>query len=201
MRSVHLPDSELLNGLIHQDERILKEYYYSFFQSIRRFVLSNNGNDEDARDLFQDVLLVLFQKARDGQFKLTCSMGTYLYSIARFLWLKELSKRKWISYQSVEHEEFVDADADIDTVSEKNERLMFFRKCFEKLSENCRKILTLFTEGLSIAEITGIMGFKNDQHTKNRRYRCKLSLIKYIKNEYDYNTVSYGNNTHHRTVP
>jgi RNA polymerase sigma factor (sigma-70 family) len=195
MRSVKFTDSELLSGLISRDERILKEYYVSYFQSVRRFIVSNNGNDEDARDLFQDVLLVLFQKARDKHFKLSCALGTYLFSVARFLWLKELGKRKWVSYKAIDYEEFIDADSDIVLVSEKNERLLLYRKCFEKLSSGCRKVLTLFIEGFSIAEITVMMGYKSEQHTKNRRYRCKLSLINSIRAEYDYNTVSYGYDT------
>jgi RNA polymerase sigma factor (sigma-70 family) len=194
MGSVNFTDSELLNGLVSQDEKILREFYESYFQSVRRYVLSNNGNDDDARDLFQDVLLVLFQKVRNEQLQLTCSLKTYLYSVSRFLWLKELNKRKWISYQSVDQEEFVDADADIAFINEKNERLLFFHKCFQKLSEGCRKVLSLFNEGFSIAEITQQMGYKSEQHTKNRRYRCKQSLINNIKAEYDYNTVSYGKN-------
>jgi RNA polymerase sigma factor (sigma-70 family) len=197
MRSVKFSDPELLNGLISRDERILGEYYVSYFQSVRRFVLSNKGNDEDARDLFQDVLMVLFQKARDEHFKLTCALGTYLYSVSKFLWLKELDKRKWISHRSVDHEDFIDMDSDIALISEKNERLVFYRKFFEKLSSGCRKVLTLFIEGFSIAEITMMMDYKSEQHTKNRRYRCKLTLINSIKAAYDYNTVSYGNNTNY----
>jgi RNA polymerase sigma factor (sigma-70 family) len=194
---VKFSDRELLQGLISADERILKEYYSKFYQRVRRFVLSNNGNEEDARDLFQDVMVVLFQKARDERFKLTCALGTYLFSVSRFLWLKELGKRKWISHAAIDYEEFFDADDDIAIISEKNERLIFYRKCFEKLSEGCRKVLTLFVEGFSIAEITTMMGYTSEQHTKNRRYRCKLSLINSIKAEYGYHTMSYGNNTDH----
>lgn len=193
MRSVKFSDAELLNGLVSRDERILKEYYTLYSQSIRRFVLSNNGNDDDARDLFQDVLMVMFQKARDEHFKLTCSLGTYLYSVSRFLWLKELGKRKWISHNTDDFEEFVDADADIAMISEKNERMVLYRACFEKISEACRKVLSLFAEGFSIAEITIMLGFSSEQHTKNRRYRCKLSLINVIKAEYGYKTLGYGN--------
>lgn len=188
-------DSELLSGLISKDENILKELYVLYFQSIRRYVLTNNGTIEDAKDLFQDTLLVLFRKVQQNQFRLTCTLGTYLYSVARFLWLKELARRKWISYRPVDEEDYVDVDSDIYSVNEKNERLLLFRRSFEKLSESCRKVLSLFNQGHSIAEITGIMGFKSDQHTKNRRYRCKLSLIDLIKKEYDINKLSYGNDT------
>jgi RNA polymerase sigma factor (sigma-70 family) len=197
MRSVNFTDSELLNGLISRDKRILREFYVLYFKSIQRYVLANKGNNEDARDLFQDVMLVMFQKVRTGNFKLTCALGTFLFSVSRFLWLKELGKRKWVSYTPVDHEDFVDTDSDIAAVNEKNERLIFFRRCFDKLSESCRKVLTLFTEGFSIAEITKMLGYKSEQHTKNRRYRCKLSLINNIKAEYDYNTMSYGNNKNH----
>lgn len=191
MRSANFSDEELLNGLISQDERILREYYVLYFQRIRRLVLANNGIEEDARDLFQDVLLVLFQKVRSEKFTLTCALGTYLYSVSRLLWLKELSRRKWISHLSVDHEEFIDPGSDIESMNEKNERLLFYRRCFEKLSESCRRVLALFVEGLSIAEITARLGYKSEQHTRNRRYRCKLSLINSIKEEYEYNTLSY----------
>jgi RNA polymerase sigma factor (sigma-70 family) len=197
MRSVNFSDPELIKGLVSRDERIVKEFYLSYFQTVRRFVLVNKGNEEDARDLFQDVLLVLFQKFRDGSLHLTCSLKTYLYSISRLLWLKELGKRKWISCEPIDHEAFEDVDGDILQVHEKNERLMLFRKCFEKLSEACRRVLSLSTEGISMAEITRIMGYRSEQYTKNRRYRCKSSLINSIRSEYDYIVVKYGNNTHH----
>jgi RNA polymerase sigma factor (sigma-70 family) len=185
MRSVQFSDAELLRGLIQQDEKILKAYYRYYFQGIQKYVIANNGSAEDARDLFQDVLMVLFQKVRDGKFTLTSALGTYLFSVGRLLWLKELSKRKFIAYQPVDTDSYVDIDADIEQVNDKNERLVSFRKCFDRMSENCRKVLTLFTEGFSIAEITRIMGFKTEQHTKNRRYRCKLALIRTIKEEYE----------------
>lgn len=184
MRLVQFSDAELLQGLINQDEKILEEYYTRFYPGVRKFVLTNNGNTEDARDLFQDMLMVLFQKVRHGKFTLTSGLGTYLYSVGRLLWLKELGKRKFIQYTPVDSAQYMDLSTDIELVKEKNERLVFFKKCFDQLSENCRKVLTLFVEGYSIADITGIMGFKSDQHTRNRRYRCKLTLIKSIKAQY-----------------
>jgi len=196
MRSASFSDSELITGLISRDERVLKEYYAVYFQSIRHFVLTNTGNEEDARDLFQDSLLVMFQKLRYGHVKISCTPGTYLFAISKFLWLRELSRRKRTIGRHVEHDDLMDMDEDIVQLNEKNERLIFFRKYFEKLSENCRKVLSLFTEGHSVTEITRIMGFRTEQHTKNRRYRCKSVLIKNIRAVYDYNTISHGNNAH-----
>jgi RNA polymerase sigma factor (sigma-70 family) len=180
---VKLTDAQLLKGLISGDEEVVRQFYRLFFQSIRRFVLYNGGTDEDAKDLFQEVLLVMFQKARKGNFTLTSSLGTYLYSVSRFLWLKELGKRKRFLRKSIDVDEFIDIYTDIGIQSEYNERMLVYKKCFEKLSADCQKVLTLFMEGRSITEITKIMGYSSEQHTKNRRYRCKLSLINKIKEE------------------
>ncbi len=189
-------DSEMLAGLKSRNEKILLAYYKLFYGGIRHFVLKNSGNEEDARDLFQDVLLVLFQKVRSDSFLLTSSLGTYLFSVSRLLWFKELSKRKHISAASFILEDYADIDRDIQETAELNERLEIYRRNFENLSADCKKVLRYFIEGMSIAEITRKMGYKSEQHTKNRRYRCKLSLIKQIKNaygleeEYEYNEIN-----------
>jgi RNA polymerase sigma factor (sigma-70 family) len=195
MRPMKFSEAELLDGLITRNEKVLREYYALYYPGIRRFIMSNNGNEEDARDLFQDALLVMFQKVRKEQFELTCSLGTYLYSISRYLWLKELGKRKRIMHKSVELEDFIDADSDIGQLSEYNERMKVFRSFFEKLSSDCKKVLGLFTEGRSIAEITLIMGYSSEQHTRNRRYRCKSSLIENIRTTYGHELLSHGNDT------
>jgi RNA polymerase sigma factor (sigma-70 family) len=184
MGSVYFTDTELISGLIARDKRVLNEYYHLFYQGIRRFVRSNNGNDEDARDIFHDALIVLYTKVCDCNFKLSCSPGTYLFSVCKFLWMKELRKRKMVIRQP-EDDTVADVDGDITRINEKNERLLFFKKCFNELPEDCRKVLTLFTRGFSIAEITGIMGYGSEKYTRNRRYRCKSSLINQIKSVFE----------------
>lgn len=172
-----------------------------FYSGIRRFVLFNNGREEDARDIFQDVLLVLYQKIRKDDFVLTCTLGTYIYSIARLLWLKELEKRKRNVPGPVDVDEFIEPGAGIVEQAEYNERMMLYRNVFERLSNDCKRILSLFLEGLPIAAITKQMGYKNDQHTKNRRYRCKISLLKRIRVVYGYKELVYEKNTDDRSLP
>jgi RNA polymerase sigma factor (sigma-70 family) len=134
----------------------------------------------------------VFQKVREGNFKLTCTLGTYVYSVSKYLWLKELSKRKWVEV-SDESDKMEDIDQDIVVINEKNERMLFFYECFEKLSEDCRKVLKYFSEGMSIAEITSTMGYKSEQHTRNRRYRCKQTLVSSVRSSYNDTIMSYGN--------
>jgi RNA polymerase sigma factor (sigma-70 family) len=188
-------DEELLKGLLTYDEKILHEFYIRYFPVVKKLILNNNGTEEDAKDLFHDVLLVIFQKLRHEDFRLTCSLKTFLYSIARFKWLRELQKRKRISHEMDDDEHCIDLDADIALLFEYNERMLLYRKVFDELSADCRKVLSLFIEGYSIKEITKIMGYKSSQHTKNRQYRCKLTLINRIRAAYGYKELKDGNST------
>lgn len=194
-------DEDLVNGLISRDETLLQEYYAVFYSCVRRLVLDNCGSEEDARDIFQDVLLVLYQKVRKHDFVLTSSLGTYIYSVARLLWLKELDKRKRKIPGLVDVYEFIDPGTDIVEQGEYNERMLLYRSVFEQLSAGCKRILTLFMDGFHVSEITKQMGYKNDQHTKNRRYRCKMSLLKRIRSVCGYKELVYENNTVDRSIP
>jgi len=183
-----LSDVDLLNGLISQDEILISRFYDLYFDAVKNFVLKNRGNVDDAMDLFQDSIIVLFQKVRKKDFFLSSSLKTFLLSIARIIWLKELERRKKLSdiLQSPSENYITD---DIYEIYEYNERMFLYRKHFDRLSHNCRKILKLFLDGLSIKDITSIMGYKNEQHTKNRRYRCKLSLINSIRATIGFNEL------------
>jgi RNA polymerase sigma factor (sigma-70 family) len=196
-RSLRYSDSDLLKGLVDRDKSVLRELYSVFFESIRQMVLYNNGREEDAHDLFHEALLVLFQKARTGDFILKSSLGTYLYSVSRLLWLKELEKRKRLLHQPVDFEAYYDPDDDIAVVAEYNEKLQIYRQEFEKLSADCQKVLSLFMDGMSISAITEQMGYRSDQHTRNRRYRCKLSLLNRIRAVYGDNDMKHGNDEDH----
>lgn len=186
MKRPDFTDQVLIEGLIKQDDAVVRKIYQLFFPGVRHWIHQNSGNDEDAQDVFQDTILVLFQKVREKDFTLNCSLNTYICAIARIIWLKELEKRKQYTQHIMRSEKDADITADILEQYEHNERMFLYRNHFEKLSPDCRKVLTLFNEGKSITEITRIMGYSSEQHTKNRRYRCKLSLINSIRSTYGY---------------
>src|SRR5258705_11058735 len=81
---------------------------YKHFPMIRKSVLSNGGNAQDAEDIFQEALIILCRKAKDPGFKLTAQLSTYLFSVRRFLWKDELKKRK--PFVSIDFETWLDTN-------------------------------------------------------------------------------------------
>lgn len=186
---------ELCEGIRRNDEDTVRAIYYEHYHSIRQMIMNNNGSEEDAKDIFQDTLIILYQRFREDNFKLTSSLNTFLYSIARILWYRELRRRK-VLYVVDEIVEKTD-DLEIQDAIERKERLQFFREKFDELSEDCKQILNMFLNKIPISDITKMMGYASDQHTKNRRLRCKMSLINKIKSSEYFNELSDGKNKEH----
>jgi len=182
---------KVIEGIIQGDNEILRHVYQENFKRIKFLVTTNNGNENDAEDVFQEVLVVLYRKLRETDYQITSSLNTFIYAVARTMWLKELSARKIKTEIFDIQDSYISDMPDILELIEKNERLKLFREKFEDLSEDCKKVLKMFLNNLSIKDITRIMGYSSEQHTKNRQYRCKKSLIEKIKSSKQYKELGH----------
>jgi DNA-directed RNA polymerase specialized sigma24 family protein len=84
-------EQALLKGLASNDSAIIEQLYKENFSTIQAFILANNGSYDDARDVFQEAMIALYEKAQSGSFVLTCQIKTYIYSVCRRLWLKKIA--------------------------------------------------------------------------------------------------------------
>lgn len=71
----------LLKGLAANDKRAVEAIYRENFSMIQAFILNNNGSVDDARDIFQEAMIVLYDKAKSETFELNCKLKTYIYSV------------------------------------------------------------------------------------------------------------------------
>lgn len=180
---------EILNGIRNRNTDVLEFIYKNYFHQIKTLINKNEGNDEDAKDIYQDAILIIYQKIAKMNLTLNCSFNTYLYSVCRLLWLKQLEKRKLKKVFLEESVKFVELEADIVSHFETNERLILFQDHFNKLSYNCQKILELFLAQIQLKEIARVLGYKSEQYVKKRKHQCKEKLIASIKNDPRYKEI------------
>ena len=182
-------DKEILAGIKNGDDRIFQFIYKNCFPDIRRLVLSNSGSDQDVEDLFHDSLLVSCNKLIHTNLKLKCRFRTYLYSVARLLWLKELKQRR------LRRQEYYDPDSQpgeiINSIAKLElAKMKIYDKHFKELSKECQKVLYMYFENATMEEIYKEMAYKNVQIAKDKKYRCKKSLMTRIANNPEYKKVS-----------
>jgi len=188
---MHYIDEAILEGILLRDNDVINYIYKVYYPSIKYFIISNSGHEEDVEDIFQDSLIIIYKKLKNKDLQLVnCSFKTFLYSVCRNLWLKELEKRKNRKENVIEDtEEFIDVNGGISTVQEENEKFKLYQLHFSRLSEDCQKVLRLFLDKVPLREIARIMGYGSEKYAKKRKYQCKETLIKKIKSDTNFQQI------------
>lgn len=170
-------DSEVLAKITRGDESALDYLYKKYYRMMVKLVVSNNGSEEEAKDIYQDALIVFWQKATSGNFTLTSKISTYLYSICLNLWRKELERKSKLSNEEKDEAEWMEDD--------KQERIKIINECINALGETCRKVLSYYYfDGMTMSDIAEKMNFANPDTAKTKKYKCKQRLDKLIKTKY-----------------
>ena len=193
---IEYTNQDLLYGILKNDTIILQFIYKNFYSNINFFIKKNNGDDDDANDIFQESIIIIYRKLKANDLVLDCTFDTYLYSICRFLWLKQLEKRKIEKENIKDNHEFNDEiyDDSLEKVADLNERYRLYQKHFANLGKDCQKILQLYFDKVPLKNIAQIMGFKSEKYAKKRKFKCKEYLIKSIKQDLEYSKILSGDN-------
>jgi RNA polymerase sigma factor (sigma-70 family) len=177
-------ESSIIQGIKEQNEEVLAYVYKKYFSAVRRFVFNNQGGMQDAKDIFQEAIVVLYRKIVAGEYDGSKSgVKTFLVGIARFLWLKELKNRR-IEEETTDTYGYLEVNPEItDNEYEKNRRFALYQKHFMALGEECQKVLQLVFDDLTYKEIAEKLNYASEKFVKKKKYRCKEQLIRRIKED------------------
>lgn len=185
-------DEQILKGILRHDNLILQYVYKQFYYNINYFIRKNSGNEDDASDIFQEAIIIIYRKIKENDLVFEkSSFKGYLFSVCRFLWLKQLEK------QRIEQEKINDSlpyqedlyDDSLNDLVEKNEKYGLYQKHFNSLSSDCQKLMQMFFEKIPLKEIAKVMGYKTEQYAKTRKYKCKEILISRIKQDAEFKKI------------
>ena len=176
-------ESNLLSGIRNHDSAVLEYVYQAYFPMIEGFVMHNSGSRDEAKDVFQEAMIIVYKKIRKGDLELTCKFGTYLYGICKKIWIQE-RKKYLLHAEKLKQQPLLvnDPGSKEDPLLEKHLKELF-EKHFGELSQDCQKILSMFFNYHSVEEIRKEMNYKDLHHAADRKYRCKKSLIKRMMND------------------
>ena len=175
---------DIIKGIARRNSRVISHVYDSCYPDIRKLILSNRGNEHDVKDIFQEAMIIIFQKITEQGLIITVKFKTYLYSVCRFLWLQELERRsrKTSGLTSVDE---ISAEKESDNNKQLTEQRIYDGH-FIELSNECQRVLNMYFQKVSMEEIAVVMGYKNVQIAKDKKYRCKKSLMTKIHNNPEY---------------
>ena len=165
----HQMNSEyaLLCRLRDKDEKAVYLLYRDYFSTVEKYIVMNSGSKEDAEDIFQEAVLILLVKVSAESFLLSASLKTFLFSICRNLWLKQLRNtsrkidaKEWESMQL----SFLKDSAEVESSERQWNTLP---EVLKRITKHCSGLLKeLFLTGRIPDH------YKNTHTLSNQKYKC-----------------------------
>lgn len=178
-------EKQLLEGLAANDRQVIEAIYRENYPMVQAFILNNSGNGDEARDVFQEAMIVLFEKAVSGSFELNCQLKTYIYSVCRRLWLKRLQQLQRYSSLVENVEETVMVDEDLEQHEKHNADFILMETAIGKIGEPCKSLLdAYYIQKKNMQEIAADFGYTNADNAKTQKYKCLLRLKKLFFAQY-----------------
>jgi len=172
-------DELIVAEIRNKNEVALRELYKSHYPMVLNLIRSNNGTEQEAKDVYQEAVIAFYERVQQEGFVLTCKISTYLYAVCRRLWLKRLGEKKRYHGNIEETETFLGIEEEMETVEENEMKFERMRESLSGLGEPCRSILEdFYIRDLSMEAISTKFGYTNADNAKNQKYKCLQRLKK-----------------------
>lgn len=177
-----ISDTSIIEGIRNQDDKILNWLYDNYFSTVKKHILNNNGTKEDASDIFQDTVIVLYKQINENKLTLTSDLKGYFFGIARNLWSVQLRNNlRMDELKTNLNEEIPEQDENPDPMLER-----IISRAFNKLKPDMQEILALYSEGYTYGEIATRLNLKNETNARRKKYISKETLLELVKEDPEY---------------
>lgn len=162
-------EKSLLKQIQSGDQRGIEGIYTLYKADFMVYASRFSVNDEDAVDIYQDSIIVLYENIVSGKLaSLTSSLKTYLFAIGKYKIYNSLKikvvKKDFADYEFLlkedDGEEFLLLEENIEKV----------QKAYQELGGKCQEVLKLFYyENLSIEEIKNRLDYTSKDVVKSQK--------------------------------
>jgi RNA polymerase sigma factor (sigma-70 family) len=175
-------DARIVDLIRRGDEEGLTLLYQANVRMVRAFILRNKGSAQDADDMLQEAVVILWEKVRRGEFELRAKLSTFVFATVKNLWLRRLAQMRREIPTELDPERAESGDPSPLEEAIETEEAGRVRDALERLGDPCRTLLVLFYwEELSMEEIAERLGFANADTAKSKKYQCKKALERLLK--------------------
>jgi RNA polymerase sigma factor (sigma-70 family) len=178
-------DTTLYEGLKRNQPSAFEYLYKNNYPAVRQLLRQYNGSEDDAKDVFQEGIIALWNNIRSGSYQLRedVKMSTYLIQICKLRWMDRMKKAssRYEIRQETYQEPAEEAEVMVDWIN--REEQSEFQQQFAQLGERCQSLLKgFYFMKQSLQEIAERLGI-GEASAKNEKYRCMQRLKKIVLNQ------------------
>ena len=188
-RKIH-EDQKYIDGLAQNNALVIRAVYDKFASKVIHYICNNSGDRDDAEDIIQEVLVIIYEQARDKNLKLTCPFDAYFFLLCKRKWLNELKKssRKAVTTEDEnvyrnEEAEILVTEADVSVAKEK-----LFEVMFDRLGKACKELLQASFRMKSMEEVADTLGITY-AYARKKKSLCIGKLTDMVRRSPEYEKI------------
>lgn len=176
------PDQIYIDGLASNDSAVIQSIYKKFVPKVVMFVMNNSGDRDQAQDVVQEILILLFNQAKGNSLTLTCPFDAYFFLLCKRKWLNELKKTSNKGVTIIEDAVSMNESAHelIGQTEEFDEKQHLFDTMFQKLGDKCKELLKLSFEIKSMEEVAEKLNVTYG-YVRKKKSLCVGQLTQWIQ--------------------
>jgi len=160
-------------------EELFTRLYLQAFPQTAAYVHKMGGNAEEARDVFQDALVIYYEKVVCGELTLRYSAKSYLLGVVKNLWKHQYAARS--RYRSV----FCQQDEELPEIHDHVYTEISASGLLQLLSTAGRKCMELlraaYYENLGAAGLAERFGYGSTHSATVQKYKCLEKVKETVK--------------------
>ncbi|SRX52709.1 RNA polymerase sigma factor [Aequorivita sp. CIP111184] len=177
--STDLPLNEMVALIKKNDATALKQLYKTNFPKVKRYVYKNSGDEQQAKDLYQEAFIAMWRNIKDDKFSAQSetAINGYLFQIAKYKWLDHVRSVRYKNTTFI-NREIEYKEPEIEENEMQNRKIKIIMDSISKLEKRCQLLMKLFYfEQKPFKEIAKIMAM-DEASARNAKYRCQEQLKK-----------------------
>ena len=186
------PDQVYIDGLLQNNSNIINSIYKKYVPKVKHYIRTNNGDDDQAQDVIQEVLITIYNQAKTNGLQLTCPFDAYLFLLCKRRWLNELKKssNKEVTLQ----DENVSIEESVQEMTFQTEvfddKQSLFDEMFQKLGEKCQEVLKLSFVTKTMEEVAEKLNVTYG-YVRKKKSLCTGQLTEMIQQSTRYKSLKY----------
>jgi RNA polymerase sigma factor (sigma-70 family) len=186
------PDQLYIDGLVQNNSAVIQTIYKKFVPKVKNYIRMNSGDDDEAQDVIQEVLITIYNQAKTKGLQLSCPFDAYFFLLCKRRWLNELKKtsNKEVTLQ----DENVSIDESVQEMTFQtevfDEKQSLFDEMFQKLGEKCQEVLKLSFVTKTMEEVAAKLNVTY-AYVRKKKSLCTGQLTEMIQQSNRYQSLKY----------
>ena len=164
--------------LLSNREKAFEHLYEQAFPPVARFISRMGGDFNDAKDIFQDALIVFYEKTVGESVIINVSAPAYVLGIAKHLWSRKFRQpQNNVSLDEMGKD--IAIPEDLYAQQDWSTRLL---KYLEMAGKKCMDMLQgFYYQNMNMQEIADTFGYGSVRSATVQKYKCLEKVREHVK--------------------